>query len=100
MWKTIGKGLGALVLLQGLHAGALAQGNSDALGQPVFVKDPCKRDVLQYQANLGVVRNTLGEKAAAELEAKFMSKAEWNALLLQDGYCAIAQRLREKKLTR
>lgn len=92
--------LGALMLLQGLCVGALAQGNSDALGAPALAKDPCKRDVLQYQSNIDLVRKTLGDQAAAELDAKFMTKPEWNALLQQGGYCGIAQRLREKKLTR
>ncbi len=100
MIKRIVKGFAVPLLLQGLCVGALAQGNSDALGRPVFGKDPCKRDVLQYQANIDMVRKTLGEQAATELEAKFMSRAQWNAMLLQDGYCAIAQRLREEKLTR
>ena len=98
--KKIGKRLGVIILVQCLCLGALAQGNSDALGSPVLVKDPCKRDVLQYQANIELVRKTLGDQNATELEAKFMSKSEWNALLLQDGYCGIAKRLREKKLTR
>lgn len=98
--KKIGKRLGAIILVQCLCMGALAQGNSDALGVPELVTDPCKREVLQYQSNMALVRQTLGGPAAAELEAKFMSKPEWNALLLQDGYCGIAKRLREKKLTR
>ncbi len=98
--KKMGKRLSVVLLVQGLCLGALAQGNSDALGSPVLVKDPCKRDVLQYQANIELVRKTLGDQNATELEARFMSKTEWNALLLQDGYCGIAQRLRERKLTR
>ncbi len=98
--KNPSKRLGVLMLLAALGAGALAQGNSDALGAPVLAKDPCKRDVLQYQANIDLVRKTLGDPAAAELDAKFMPKSEWNAVLLQDGYCGIAQRLREKKLAR
>ena len=98
--NKIGLRLGVVVLFQGMGLGAMAQGNSDALGTPVLVKDPCKREVLQYQANIELVRKTLGDPHATELESKFMSKPEWNALLLQDGYCGIAQRLREKKLTR
>ena len=98
--RKIGKRLGVILLVQGLCLGALAQGNSDALGVPELAADPCKREVLQYQSNMALVRQTLGDQAAAELEAKFMSKSEWNALLLQDGYCGIAKRLREKKLTR
>jgi hypothetical protein len=98
--KKIGKRLAVILLVQGVCLGALAQGNSDALGSPVLVKDPCKRDVLLYQANIELVRKTLGESQAKELESKFMSKPDWNALLLQEGYCGIARRLRDKKLTR
>lgn len=98
--KNTSKRLGALMLLQGMCVAAMAQGNSDALGAPALAKDPCKRDVLRYQANIDLVRKTLGDAAAVELDARFMPKPEWNALLLQSGYCGIAQRLREKGLTR
>ncbi len=79
---------------------AAAQGNSSAMAPPVLATDPCKRDVLSYQANIELVRKSLGDNAAAELDAKFMSKAEWDATLLNAGYCGIAKKLRERKLVR
>lgn len=81
------------------NAGAWAQGNSAAMAIPAAVVDPCKRDVLKYQANIDLVRRTLGEKAAADLDARFMGKAEWDALLLKEGYCGISRRLHASKLS-
>ena len=78
---------------------AIGQGNSAAMEAPVNVADPCKRDVLKYQGNIHLVRKSLGDKAAAELEARFMGRTEWDALLLKDGYCGLARKLREQKLT-
>ena len=78
---------------------AIGQGNSAAMDAPVNVADPCKRDVLKYQGNIELVRKSLGDRAAAELEAKFMGRAEWNALLLKDGYCGVSRKLREQKLS-
>ncbi len=75
-----------------------AQGNAPSMAPPVLVNDPCKRDVLVYQSNIELVRKTLGDKAAAEQDARFMSKAEWDATLLKEGYCGLSRRLRERKL--
>ncbi|MCY7306833.1 MAG: hypothetical protein LH632_11930, partial [Rhodoferax sp.] len=86
--------MGAALLFHGF---VVAQGNSATMAAPVPVVDPCKRDVLKYQANIDLVRKSLGDKAAAELEARFMGKAQWDALLLREGYCGIARLLREQK---
>ncbi len=79
---------------------AVSQGNSASMDSPTALVDPCKRDVLKYQSNIELVRQSLGDKEAAALQAKFMGKAEWDALLLKDGYCGIARKLREQKLNR
>jgi len=76
---------------------ALSQGNSEALGAPDLAVNPCKHDVLQYQEGIAFVKKTLGEKAASDLAAKFMSKQQWDALLLNEGYCGIARALRTRK---
>lgn len=90
--------LGTLLLM--FVDGAAAQGNSATMGEPSLANDPCKRDVLKYQANIDLVRKSLGEAAAAELDARFMPRAEWDAVLLKQGYCGIARKLREQKLAR
>jgi hypothetical protein len=78
----------------------LAQGISAALPVVPAAVDPCKRDVMKYQSNIELVRKSLGENAAAQLSAKFMGRAEWDALLLKDGYCGIARKLHEQKLAK
>ena len=81
-----------------LAASVCAQGNSPALPAPVPAVDACKRDVLKYQAHIEFVRKTLGEQEADALAARFMAKAEWDALLLSEGYCGLSRRLRARKL--
>ena len=88
------------VLLPAVCSVALPQGNSNAMKSPALVQDPCKSDVLRYQADIDFVRKALGDKAAAEQEDKFMQKKQWNAVLLDEGYCGISRRLREKKLVK
>lgn len=89
----------AFMLLTGIPVqSALAQGNSAALPNPALVADACKRDVLKYQANIELVRKTLGDDQANALAARFMRKPEWDALLLSEGYCGLAKRLREQRL--
>jgi hypothetical protein len=77
-----------------------AQGNSASMEPPVLLADACKREVMKYQGNIDLVRKSLGDKAAEELEGRFMPRPQWDALLLKEGYCGIARRLRDQKLTR
>ena len=98
--KNGGRGLWAGTLLAVAWGCAVAQGNSASMDAPALVVDICKRDVMKYQSNIELVRKSLGDKAAAELDAKFMDKAQWDATLLKDGYCGIARKLREQKLTK
>lgn len=79
-------------------AAVCAQGNSAALPSPAVVADACKRDVLKYQAQIEFVRKSLGDKEAEALAARFMVKEEWDAVLLAEGYCGLAKRLRARKL--
>lgn len=85
-------------LLAMVPFGVLGQGNSAVMQAPAKVLDSCKRDVMKYQSNIDLVRKSLGDKAAGALEAKFLSRADWDALLLKDGYCGISRKLREQKL--
>ena len=92
--------IGVTIVLCSATTGVWSQGNSNSMAPPVLVLDLCKRDVVRYQANIEFVRKTLGEKAAAELDAKFLPKEEWDSLLMKDGYCGVSQRLRDKRLTK
>ncbi len=94
------RGLWAGTLLAVAWDCAIAQGNSASMDAPALLVDVCKRDVMKYQSNIELVRKSLGDKAAAELDAKFMDKTQWDATLLKDGYCGIALKLREQKLTK
>ena len=98
LWQWAGVLAAGLVV--GWGAQVRAQGNSAALVPPLPVADACKRDVMKYQANIDLVRRSLGDKAADELEGRFMPRQQWDALLLTEGYCGIARRLREHRLTR
>ena len=98
--NNVGRCMLAAMLLAVASGGVIAQGNSASMDAPVLVVDVCKRDVMKYQSNIELVRKSLGDKAAAELDAKFMDKAQWDATLLTHGYCGIARKLREQKLTK
>lgn len=79
---------------------AQAQGNSPALPTPKFVVDPCKKDVLKFQEDLRALKVAMGDKAALDFQNKFMSREAWDAVLLNEGYCGLSKRLRERKLVR
>jgi hypothetical protein len=99
MKRIVGVHLLLLIVMTLLTTGiAWSQGGTAAKSVPTSDVDPCKHDVLQYQSNIELVRKSLGDKAANELAAKFMSKTEWDAMLLSDGYCGIAWQLHMKKL--
>ena len=95
---TVGKLLLGCMLSMG--AGAFAQSNTASAPARGTVVDPCKKDVLHFQEDLRTIRETLGEVAAKKVQEDFLPQAEWNALLLTEGYCGIAKRLREKRLVR
>lgn len=98
--QPVGKFLLIGLLVASSTTGAFAQSNSAALPAPTAVVDPCKKDVLHFQEDLRTVRDTLGEAAAKKVQEDFLPQAQWNALLLSEGYCGISKRLREKKLVR
>ena len=88
------------MLMAGCVLTAGAQGNSAALPAPKFVVDPCKKDVLKFQEDLRALEAAMGEVAAREFQNKFMAREAWDAVLLNEGYCGLSKRLREKKLVR
>jgi len=79
--------------------GVLAQGSGAAApAASAPAADACRRDVLKYQSHLDFVRKSLGDQEADALAAKFMTRAEWEALLQKEGYCGLSRRLRAQKL--
>jgi hypothetical protein len=78
---------------------ALAQGSNHSPGiPPAPAQDACKRDVQKYQSNIDFVRKSLGDQEADALAARFMARAEWDALMAKEGYCGLSRRLRAQKL--
>lgn len=73
---------------------------SQALAQSEEIDETtrCKQQVLRYEENLRLVRQTLGAAAYEAMKAKQMPDAERDALLYKGGYCAVAQVLRDRKL--
>lgn len=92
--------LGFFGLLGLFEHAAWAQGNSEAMPAPKFVVDPCKKDVLKFQEDLRALKTAMGDEAAKEFQNKFMPREAWDAILLNEGYCGLSKRLREKKLVR
>ena len=88
------------VLSAGLLAAAAvcAQGNPAAVPGATPAVEACRRDVQKYQAHIEFVRKTLGDQEADALAARFLTKAEWDAVLLGEGHCGLARRLRARKL--
>ena len=86
-------------LLLALGAPAVwAQGNSAALTPQLQAPDPCKQEVSKFEQTIGFIRQTQGNKAAAELKEKLLPAKVENEILFKDGYCGLAQYIRDKKL--
>lgn len=77
---------------------AQAQGNSAALSPALQVNDPCKSAVSKFEQTIGFIRQSQGNKAAAELKEKLLPAKVENDILFKDGYCGLAAYLKEKKL--
>ena len=86
-----------LLLALGAPA-AWAQGNSAALTPQLQAPDPCKQEVSKFEQTIGFIRQTQGNKAAAELKEKLLPAKVENEILFKDGYCGLAQYIRDKKL--
>ena len=79
---------------------ANAQSNTPSLEPSFQVVDPCKVSVVKFEETIAFIRNSQGVKAAAELKEKLLPAKLANDILFKDGYCGLANYLREKKLTR
>ncbi len=76
---------------------ALGQGNS-AIGPKTEAENPCHNEVSKFEQVIGFVRQTQGNKAAAELKEKLIPAKVETDILMKDGYCGLSKYLRERKL--
>ena len=75
-----------------------ALGNSEGTGPKMQNQDPCLAEVSKFEQAIGFIRQTTGNKAAAELKEKLLPSKVENDILLKDGYCGLAKYLKDKKL--
>lgn len=74
---------------QNRPASTLAQGQ-----QP----SACLNDISKFEQSIALVRQTAGDKAAAELKEKLLPSTQANEILSQTGSCGLSRHLRSKKL--
>ncbi|MBE2262915.1 MAG: hypothetical protein IAE92_09235 [Burkholderiaceae bacterium] len=86
------------MLLTLASTAAWAQGNSAALTPQLQAPDACKQEVSKFEQTIGFIRQTQGNKAAAELKEKLLPAKLENEILFKDGYCGLAKYIRDKKL--
>jgi hypothetical protein len=60
----------------------------------------CHSEVSRFEQAIGLVRQTQGNAAAAELKEKLLPAKVETEILFKDGYCGLARYLRDKKLNR
>ena len=88
--------LATLLLL--LTAGAGAQDSPAGFGPKTQTDNPCLNEVSKFEQTIGLLRQTQGNKAAAEIKERLLPAKLENEILFRDGYCGLAKHLREKKL--
>ena len=88
-----------LALAMALAAPAvLALGNSEGIGPKMQAENPCLNEVSKFEQTIGFIRQTQGNKAAADLKERLLPSKVETEILMKDGYCGLAKYLREKKL--
>ena len=70
--------------------------NPDVAPQP----NACKSEVAKFEETLGFIRQHQGNAAAAAMKEKLLPAKLEAELLATQGYCGLANYLREKKLNR
>ena len=93
---TLRPALSALLSL--LAAGASAQGISADFGPKTQTDNPCLNKVSKFEQTIGLLRQTQGNKAAAQVKERLLPAKLENQILFKDGYCGLAKYLREKNL--
>lgn len=79
---------------------AWSQGNSETIPLELSRPDACRLEVAKFEQTIGYIRQTQGNKAAAELKEKLIPTQLANDLLLTEGYCGLARHIRDKKLNK
>lgn len=60
----------------------------------------CRTEVVKFEETIGFIRQHQGNEAAAALKEKLLPAKLEAELLASQGYCGLAQYIREKKLNR
>jgi hypothetical protein len=89
-----------LLTLTALAPCAWSQGNSETIPPELSRPDACRLEVAKFEQTIGFIRQTQGNKAAAELKEKLIPTQLANDLLLTEGYCGLARHIRDKKLNK
>jgi len=81
---------------------ASAAGPAAPTNAPSFTPLPnaCKSEVAKFEETIGFIRQHQGNAAAAALKEKLLPAQTEAELLATQGYCGLANYLREKKLNR
>lgn len=90
----------ALLILTATSVHAQVKGNSAAVPAELSAPNACKQKVAEFERAIGLIRQTQGNKAAAELKEKLMPAKVQNDILFKEGYCGLARYIREKRLDR
>jgi hypothetical protein len=77
---------------------AHALGNSEGIGPKMQVENPCLNEVSKFEQTIGFIRQSQGNRAAADLKERLLPAKMETDILMKDGYCGLAKYLREKKL--
>lgn len=83
-----------------LLATSFARGQNPPTGAIIRVQQPtaCLNDISKFDQSLALVRQTSGEKAAAELKERLLPARQENDILTKSGSCGLSKHLRDKKL--
>jgi hypothetical protein len=81
---------------------AMAATPSTPVSNAEFTPQPnaCKSEVAKFEETLGFIRQHQGNAAAAAVKEKLLPAKLEAELLATQGYCGLANYLREKKLNR
>lgn len=77
-----------------------AQSSTPALEPTFKAVDPCRASVVKFEETILFIRQSQGAQAAKDLKEKLLPAKLENDILYKDGYCGLANYLREKKLIR
>lgn len=92
--------LGGLLALAGTAATAASPGATDNTASFTPLPNACKSEVAKFEETIGFIRQHQGNAAAAVLKEKLLPAKTEAELLATQGYCGLANYLREKKLNR